>query len=64
MGELTNDDLESQGLVECCSFCNGLHITIETDSGGTSHYCNNCGTVDFTEIITEEEWEERNKVNC
>ncbi len=64
MGEISNDDLEQQGLVECCSHCNSLHITIEDSSTGNLHYCNNCGIADFTEIITEEEWEERNKVNC
>ncbi len=59
--DITNDDLEEQGLVECCAHCNSLHITIEPNG---SKYCNNCGTLDFTEIISEVEWQEKNKINC
>lgn len=59
--DMTNDDLEEQGLVECCSHCYSLHITVEEEG---SKFCNDCGTVDVTEIITEDEWVERNKINC
>lgn len=61
--DLTNDDLEEQGLVECCSMCTSLHITIETGSDGSSiNLCNNCGTVDYTEVITEKEYQEKMKL--
>lgn len=58
---MTNEELEEQGLVEVCSHCGSLHITVEDDD---LHYCNTCGTVDFTQTITEEEYESRTKINC
>jgi hypothetical protein len=60
MSKLTNDALEEQGLVECCAHCGSLHITIEANN---ECYCNNCCIVGYTEIITEEEYEERNKIS-
>ena len=57
---LTNDELEEQGLVECCAHCGSIHITIEASG---DRYCNSCYILGYTEIITEEEYIERNKVN-
>lgn len=59
--EYTNDELEEQGLIEVCKHCGSPNITIEVDN---QHYCNSCGIVDYVEIISEEEFEVRNKVNC
>jgi hypothetical protein len=59
--DLTNDELEAQGLVECCAHCGSIHITIE---GNGEKYCNSCYILGYTEIISEEEYEERNKINC
>lgn len=53
--KLTNDELEEQGKVECCAHCGSLHITEE----GNNLYCNSCGIVNYTEIITEEEYEKK-----
>lgn len=58
---MTNEELEEQGLVEVCKHCGSLHITVED---GDRHYCNECGIVNYTEIISEDEYEIRNKVNC
>jgi len=58
--KLTNDDLEEQGLVECCIHCNNLHITIEENG---DMYCNDCGMVNFTEVITEQEYLEKLKIS-
>lgn len=56
--KMTNNDLEEQGLVECCAHCNSLNIL----QMGEDLFCKSCGTVNFTEIITEAEYEERNRV--
>jgi hypothetical protein len=59
--DYTNDELEEKGLVECCAHCGSLHITVENDG---QKYCNDCGIVGYTEVITEVEYEERHKINC
>lgn len=61
MDELSNDELEEKGLVECCAHCGSLHITVEPNG---EKYCNDCCIMGYTEVITEEEYENRNKVNC
>ncbi len=57
----TNDELEQEGLLECCAHCGSLHITVEADG---EKFCNECGIIGYTEIISETEYEERNKINC
>jgi len=59
--DYTNDELEEKGLVECCAHCGSLHITVESDG---QKYCNDCGIVGYTEVITEEQYEDRHKINC
>lgn len=56
----TNDELEEEGLVECCAHCGSIHITVEKQG----KYCHNCGILNFTEVITEEEYERRMEVKC
>lgn len=58
--ELTNEELEDQDLLEVCGHCGSLHITVEKFS---TKYCNNCGVVDFVEVITYEEYEKRNGID-
>lgn len=59
--EYTNDELEEKGLIEVCKHCGSPNITVEKDN---QHFCNSCGIVDFVEVITEEEFEVRNKISC
>jgi hypothetical protein len=56
--EYTQDELEELGLVECCGHCGSLHITIEVGLNN-SKYCNTCSLVDYTTIMTLEDWAER-----
>lgn len=59
---LTNDELEERGLVECCGHCGSFGGVKRLDDGKT--FCEECTAYDFrTEIITLEEWIERDKRN-
>jgi hypothetical protein len=62
---MSNEELEENGLMEVCKHCNSLHVTIEPNG---DKYCNSCGIVNFTEVVTEEAWVEKdskiNKINC
>lgn len=59
--KLTNEELEEQGLLEVCGHCGSLHVTVEDQN---TKYCNSCGIVNFTEVISEDEYVKRNQVNC
>lgn len=56
--DITNDDLEEQGLIEYCKHCFGTAI-IEFEN---KLYCKGCHTVNFTKVISEEEYEEMMKL--
>tara|TARA_R110000822_G_scaffold82509_6_gene195161 strand:- start:959 stop:1144 length:186 start_codon:yes stop_codon:yes gene_type:complete len=56
MNELSNEELEEQGLLEVCGHCGSLHITTEDNK---TKYCNSCGIVNFTDIISEEDYERK-----
>lgn len=54
--KLTKDELEEQGLMEICKHCNSPYI-LDIDRG-ENVMCNDCGTVDYTKYVTEQEFSE------
>lgn len=53
--KLNKDELEELGLIECCAHCGSLHITEE----GDDLYCNDCGILNYTKVVSEEEYNEK-----
>lgn len=54
----SKDDLEEQGLIEVCTNCQSINLK-EYKNSTTQEIrvvCEDCGTVDFTHVITEEEY--------
>jgi RNase P subunit RPR2 len=64
---MTSDELEDKGLMVICKHCNSANIVemkeinMPTISSKTIEVCNNCGTVDYTQIVTEKEFENISK---
>jgi hypothetical protein len=57
--DYTNDELEEQGLVECCAHCGSLHITIEKEG----KYCNDCGVLNYTKLEKEKDYVNGQNIN-
>jgi hypothetical protein len=56
----TQDALEELELVECCKHCGSLGLKQEV----FGLHCPECGVTNYSIVITLEEWEKQNHVNC
>lgn len=61
---MNKDDLEDQGLLEVCTNCGSLNLKEYGDSIEESKriVCGDCGTVDFTHLVSETEYLINNKI--
>lgn len=60
---MSNDQLEDEGLMVICKHCNSPLIKEieDVDNHKKVEHCADCGTVDYTRVVTEEEFEKISK---